>query len=69
MAAKVLFVVPLGNERVIKEMVEQNRTEPTGWTSSVRGGLKYPEHGPLSQELPSAQGRPPRLLLLFGTQA
>lgn len=61
MAAKALFVVPLGDEKVIKEMVEQSRTQPTGRTSSV-------EHCPLSQGLDSAQGRLPGLLL-FGTQA
>lgn len=26
----------------------QSRTQPTGWTHSVRDGLKYPEHDPLS---------------------
>lgn len=61
MAAKALFVVPLGDEKVIKEMVEQSRTQPTGRTSSV-------EHCPLSQGHDSAQGRLPGLLL-FGTQA
>lgn len=59
MAAKALFVVPLGDKKVIKEMVEQSRTQPTGQTSSV-------EHCPLSQGLDSAQGRLPGLL---GTQA
>lgn len=46
MAAKAL--VPLSDGKVIKETVEQSKTQPTGWTSSVGDGLKSPEHGPLS---------------------
>lgn len=50
MAAKALFVVPLGDGKVIKEMVEQSRTQPTGQTSSV-------EHCPHSRPLSLTQHR------------
>lgn len=55
-----------GRSKKRSDRAEHSR--PDGRVSSSRDGLKYPEHGPLSQELSSAQGRLP-CLLLFGTQA